>query len=101
MPRTTTKSEVKVNNLKANIIEINKSTFSRREKIELEMKIRRMFELEAAAKEYNKIREDLKKRFENVHNVKFGEFLVTGEVRDRKGYVVQDSSYWNMKIIKV
>lgn len=65
---------------------------------ELETALRRRQELAPLAAEYRKIDEALKDRFKGTEHAICGGFEVSGKLMKRKGYAVEASEYWQVKI---
>jgi CRISPR/Cas system-associated exonuclease Cas4 (RecB family) len=69
---------------------------------ELEAKIDRWFELKGALKpmekDFKEIDEYLKTRFKDIPQAVVGDWLIEGKLAERKGWVVQPFSFWDMKI---
>ena len=60
--------------------------------------IKRMKELEPGKKEYEGIHKKIKTMFNKKNNILVGDYLITGEERERKGYTVEPCTYWTMDI---
>lgn len=68
---------------------------------ELEAKLNRRAELDPAATEYDALDKDIKKSIKGKTNLIVGDWFITGEEKDRKGYEVKASKYWQSKIEKI
>lgn len=64
-------------------------------------KLERREELAEARAEYEALDREIKKALEGKEKLSIGDFLITGKWIERKGYVVQDSRYWQSKITKL
>lgn len=63
--------------------------------------LNRMEELKPLKAEYDRLDKWKKERFKNINNVSIGPFLITGQEVERKGYVVDDGSYWKVKVQRI
>lgn len=71
---------------------------------DLEQKLERWNELKPQSKEYEELDKDIKKSINGHEKLMIGNFLIQGSLVERKGYtpkVVEASSYWKYKIVKV
>lgn len=68
---------------------------------ELEAVIAQCEQLKPAASEYEKLNKIWKKKVEGREKIICGKYLVIGKIVRRKGYTVQDSEYWQYKILPV
>jgi hypothetical protein len=65
---------------------------------ELEAKLNRRAELEAAKKEYEILDKDVKAQLKGKDKLVIGDFLVQGAEKTRKGYAVKETTYWQTSI---
>lgn len=65
---------------------------------ELEEKLKRRAELEAAKKEYEGLDKEVKDAVKGRQKVVIGDFLITGKEQTRKEYTVKASTFWTTKI---
>lgn len=65
---------------------------------ELEAKLRRRADLEAAKREYDTLDKEVKEVVKGQTKVVVGDFLITGKEQTRKEYMVKASTYWQTKI---
>lgn len=68
---------------------------------ELEAKLNRRAELDLAATEYDALDRDIKKSIKGKTNLIVGNWLITGEEKDRRGYEVKPMKSWQSKIEKI
>jgi len=69
------------------------------DEISIEEAIKRTEELKPLISEYNRLDKQWKKALEGKEKVAIGDYLVVGKWIERKGYTVEDSKYWQSKII--
>jgi CRISPR/Cas system-associated exonuclease Cas4 (RecB family) len=69
------------------------------DEVTIEETIKRCEELKPMVSEYNKLDKQWKKALEGKEKVMIGEYLITGKWIERKGYTVEDSRYWQSKIL--
>jgi CRISPR/Cas system-associated exonuclease Cas4 (RecB family) len=68
---------------------------------ELEEKLIRREELALARTEYERLDKEISKIVKGKEKLMVGDFLITGKETPRKGYMVEDSSYWAKKIVRL
>ena len=71
---------------------------------ELEAMLKRWDELKPLSQEYEQLDKDLKESFKGSEKLMIGDWLITGQLIERKGYIpkpVEASSYWKYKINKL
>jgi len=69
------------------------------DEMEIEDAIKRCEELKPLVSEYNKLDKEWKKALEGKEKVMIGDYLIIGKWIERKGYTVEESKYWQSKII--
>jgi len=71
---------------------------------DLEQKLIRWDELKPISKEYEELDKEIKKSFEGHEKLMIGNFIIQGQLIERKAYVpkpVEASSYWKYKVAKL
>lgn len=69
------------------------------DEITIEEAIKRCEELKPLVSEYNKLDKSWKKALEGKEKVMISDYLIIGKWIERKGYTVEDSRYWQSKIL--
>ena len=65
---------------------------------ELEEELERWEELKPYNKEYEKLDKALKVKLEGIEQALVGNFLIMGKYQERKGYTVEDTTYWRKSV---
>ncbi|MFA5560114.1 MAG: hypothetical protein WDA59_11790 [Methanofastidiosum sp.] len=84
--------------------EIKRSAMEFIDNDELEQKLNRWYELKSLSKEFEELDRELKKYFEGHEKLMIGNFIITGQLVERKAYIpkpVEASNYWKYKINKL
>lgn len=68
---------------------------------EMEEKLERWNELKPMVAESNALNRQFKKAFEGREKLVVGDFLITGKEVHKKGYTVEESDYWQKKIVRL
>lgn len=69
------------------------------DEVSIEQAIKRCEELKPLVSEYNKLDKQWKKALEEKEKVMIGDYIIIGKWIERKGYTVDDSKYWQSKIL--
>jgi hypothetical protein len=68
---------------------------------DFETKLLRRDEIASLKKEYDLLDKEIKSYCKGRDRLMVGDFLITGQMIQRKGYVVADTEYWKTKIARL
>jgi hypothetical protein len=78
--------------------EIKREALELLESTELEAKLRRRAELEAAAREYEALDREVRQALQGRERAIVGDWLIVGRPVTRKSYTVPETTYWQIRI---